>query len=241
MADYHFWQSIDGGWKQLKRWVMYIVPGSPSDKTEGSFWYDSTSKKPKYYNGTSDQEFGITNHNQQNNIDGGDPVNNFYGHLDESHLNMINHENQANGMVVTDSNNKIDIHQIPIDELAVLPHNDLAELQGGDPTNKYYGHNTELMQNRQENAGNAGGYALLDNNNTIPINNISSLLKPVIYNQSSASTIWGPIINPFGRPCTVEIIDSGGNEMEADIIHDSQFTTVTIYFSAAMSGTAILT
>ena len=62
----------------------------------------------------------------------------------------------------------------------------------------------------------------------------------VIYEQTTAANIWGPIPNPFGRPCSVEIIDSTGNEFEGDITHDSNFSTITIKLSAPMSGKAIL-
>lgn len=62
----------------------------------------------------------------------------------------------------------------------------------------------------------------------------------VIYNQTVATNIWGPISNPFGRPCSVEIIDTSGNEFEGDITHDSNFSHITITLSAPMSGKAIL-
>lgn len=62
----------------------------------------------------------------------------------------------------------------------------------------------------------------------------------VIYEQTTAANTWGPIPNPFGRPCSVEIIDSTGNEFEGDITHDSNFSHITITLSAPMSGKAIL-
>lgn len=68
----------------------------------------------------------------------------------------------------------------------------------------------------------------------------SVMSNTVIYNQTSASRIWGPIPNPFRRPCSVEIIDSVGNEFEGDIVHNNDFSTITINLSALMSGKAIL-
>jgi hypothetical protein len=49
---------------------------------------------------------------------------------------------------------------------SVADHNSLNNLQGGEPT--YYGHNTELMQYRQTQAGSANGYALLTSGGYIP-------------------------------------------------------------------------
>lgn len=49
---------------------------------------------------------------------------------------------------------------------SVADHNNLNNLQGGEPT--YYGHNTELMQYRQTQAGSANGYALLTSGGYIP-------------------------------------------------------------------------
>jgi hypothetical protein len=58
MADYKFLQHIDGAWRQLKRWVMYKYSGTPSDAQEGSFWYDTATKTPKYHNGTIAKDIG---------------------------------------------------------------------------------------------------------------------------------------------------------------------------------------
>lgn len=123
-------------------------------------------------------------------------------------------------------------------------HNSLDNIDGGDTVNDYYGHNTELMQNRQINAGNANGYLILDNSGVIPTGNLPPLpstTPPVIYKQDTASKIWGPIPHVFGRPCAVEVIDSVGNEFETEVHHDASFTSVTIYLTILMSGTAILT
>lgn len=49
---------------------------------------------------------------------------------------------------------------------SVADHNSLNNLQGGEPT--FYGHNTELMQYRQTQAGSANGYALLTSGGYIP-------------------------------------------------------------------------
>lgn len=62
----------------------------------------------------------------------------------------------------------------------------------------------------------------------------------VIFTQSTAQSIWGPIPNPYGRPCSVDVIDSVGNEFECDITHNADFTSIIINLSSPMSGKAIL-
>lgn len=64
---------------------------------------------------------------------------------------------------------------------------------------------------------------------------------PVVYTQSSPALVWiAP--NPFGRVCGVELIDSSGNEFEADVTHDTPaYTTITITLKSAVSGRALIT
>lgn len=64
---------------------------------------------------------------------------------------------------------------------------------------------------------------------------------PVVYTQSSPALVWiAP--NPFGRVCGVELVDSAGNEFEADVTHDAPaYTTITITLKSAVSGRALIT
>lgn len=64
---------------------------------------------------------------------------------------------------------------------------------------------------------------------------------PVVYTQSSPALVWiAP--NPFGRVCGVELVDSAGNEFEADVTHDTPaYTTITITLKSAVSGRALIT
>lgn len=61
----------------------------------------------------------------------------------------------------------------------------------------------------------------------------------VVHIQSVELAQW-TINNPFKRECSVEIIDSSGNEIEAEIKHSLDFLTIYVFFSLPMIGKAVL-
>lgn len=78
-----------------------------------------------------------------------------------------------------------------IDQISLhTNHNDLNNIDGGNVSTKYYGHNTELMQTRQENAGNANGYAILGPDGKLPLENLPPVTqtKFVVYTGISGET-----------------------------------------------------
>lgn len=67
-----------------------------------------------------------------------------------------------------------------VHDFGVSEHNALSAIDGGDPAIPYYGHNTQLMQNRQTNAGSASGYALLGSDGKLPSNQLPSYVDDVL-------------------------------------------------------------
>lgn len=76
--------------------------------------------------------------------------------------------------------------------------------------------------------------------NTWIVLNKPSNDNTTVFVQSTPSKVWGPITNPYGRPCSVDLIDSFGNEFESDINHSPDFSHLFINLSHAASGKAIL-
>ena len=62
---------------------------------------------------------------------------------------------------------------------------------------------------------------------------------PVVHIQSSAATDW-LIPNPFGRFCAVELLNSAGNEYEAEVIHAPDFSSLIVRNAHAATGRALL-
>lgn len=59
------------------------------------------------------------------------------------------------------------------------------------------------------------------------------------HTQSSAATTW-TINHNLGFKPSVEVLDTGGNEFEAQVLHSS-VNQVILYFNTAKAGTARLT
>jgi hypothetical protein len=59
-----------------------------------------------------------------------------------------------------------------------------------------------------------------------------------VFNQGSAVAVWD-ITHPLSFQPNVSVVDSGGSEVEGDVVYLTS-TTLRITFSAAFSGTAYL-
>lgn len=62
-----------------------------------------------------------------------------------------------------------------------------------------------------------------------------------IFTQATPAATWGPFVHPYGRPVSVETIDSLGNEFDAGIVQNHpDYTTVTVTLGAATTGRVII-
>lgn len=122
MSDYSFLQNIEGGWKQLKNWCLHKRSDTPSDSMEGGVWYNETSKRIGIDIGNENKELAFVGeeHNSLLDKDGGDTVNNYYGHVKQIHNNILENFGEASGVIVSDANNYIPIEQIPVGLLGGL-------------------------------------------------------------------------------------------------------------------------
>lgn len=122
--DVPFLQSINGHWQQLKKWTLQKVTGAPEDSVEGGVWYNETSKRIEVDIGSENKEVAYVGeyaeHNSLLDKDGGDTINNYYGHVKQIHNNILDNFGKASGAIVSDSNNFIPIEQIPIGLLGGL-------------------------------------------------------------------------------------------------------------------------
>jgi hypothetical protein len=86
------------------------------------------------------------------------------------------------------------------------------------------------------------GIATLDDSAKIPIDQIPTAAlptQPVVFPQSTPLAIW-VIVHNLGKYPNVVIVDSSGAFVVGGIKYDS-FDQVTLTFSGAFSGTAVLT
>jgi hypothetical protein len=62
-----------------------------------------------------------------------------------------------------------------------------------------------------------------------------------IFTQATPAATWGPFAHPYGRPVSVETIDSLGNEFDAGVVQNHpDYTTVTVTLGAATTGRVII-
>ena len=122
--DVPFLQSINGHWQQLKKWTLQKVSSAPVDSVEGGVWYNETSKRIEVDIGSENKEVAYVGeyaeHNSLLDKDGGDTINNYYGHVKQIHNNILDNFGKASGAIVSDSNNFIPIEQIPVGLLGGL-------------------------------------------------------------------------------------------------------------------------
>ena len=126
-------QSWVGAWKELKQWLFFKSDGPPSGIKEAGFYYDTATKKPMYNNGDINVKFGELDHEKLENKLGGDEINGYY-HLKKDTATKVESYGQANGMVVSDSNNYIPISQIPISLLGAVRYQTTWDASTNTPT-----------------------------------------------------------------------------------------------------------
>lgn len=62
-----------------------------------------------------------------------------------------------------------------------------------------------------------------------------------IFTQATPAATWGPFAHLYGRPVSVETIDSLGNEFDAGVVQNHpDYTTVTVTLGAATTGRVII-
>lgn len=124
-------QSWVGAWKELKQWVFPASTEVPSGAQRGAFWIDDV---PKWYDGTTERNFGVSEHNALSSIDGGDPAIPYFGHNTQLMQSRQVNAGAANGFLVLDSLGYVPMANVPISLLGAMRYQTTWDASSNTPT-----------------------------------------------------------------------------------------------------------